>query len=293
MQRDQTETIGKSIVEYGPLSRRVYLKKLHGEDFPALLERLDDLARSRGLTKIFAVADAAFEPGFADRGYQVEARVPNFFGGEREGLFLGKFFSSDRALIANAARLEKILQAARESAKSERNLQPADTGPLPVPIRLSPHHAGALSALYSSTFSFYPVPVFDPAFLAACMADGSRYAAVMDDGGPIAAGAAELDRQASNAEMTDFATLPEWRGRGLAGSILRSLETSLSEEGVSTAYTIARAESLPINRMFAANGYLFAGMLANNTCIGQGIETMNVWHKHLGTSQKALGGDGR
>ena len=81
--------------------------------------------------------------------------------------------------------------------------------------------------------------------------------------------------------MTDFATLPEYRGRHLATALLRRMEQQVKQRGIQTAYTIARAVSYGMNITFAKTGYAFAGTLANNTNICGNLESMNVWYKHL------------
>lgn len=42
--------------------------------------------------------------------------------------------------------------------------------------------------------------------------------------------------------MTDFATLPDYRDRGLAQRLLTHMEAQMSEKGLKTAYTIGRDE---------------------------------------------------
>ena len=81
--------------------------------------------------------------------------------------------------------------------------------------------------------------------------------------------------------MTDFATDPDFRGRGFAGMLLHAMEISVQKEGCLLAYTIARALSRPINTTFSANGYLHGGLLPNNTNICGGFESMNVWYRRL------------
>jgi putative beta-lysine N-acetyltransferase len=81
--------------------------------------------------------------------------------------------------------------------------------------------------------------------------------------------------------MTDFATMPPERGKGLAAMLLWHMEDAMSCEGFFTAYTIARAASFGMNMAFAKCGYTFGGRLTNNTNIGGRLETMNVWFKSL------------
>jgi putative beta-lysine N-acetyltransferase len=81
--------------------------------------------------------------------------------------------------------------------------------------------------------------------------------------------------------MTDFATLPSHRGRGIATRLLGLMDLRAREAGVRVAYTIARASSFGMNITFGRRGYRYAGTLVNNTGIGGAIESMNVWYKTL------------
>ncbi len=90
--------------------------------------------------------------------------------------------------------------------------------------------------------------------------------------------------------MTDFATLPKWRGKGFAQCLLLHMEKTMKRRGIKTAYTIARAMSAGMNVTFSRAGYRFGGRLKNNTNISGNIESMNVWYKQLTGEQKtALG----
>lgn len=55
----------------------------------------------------------------------------------------------------------------------------------------------------------------------------------------------------------------------------------MADEGIKTAYTIARSTSFGMNKTFARQGFDFGGTLVNNTLIGDTIESMNVWYKAL------------
>ena len=100
-------------------------------------------------------------------------------------------------------------------------------------------------------------------------------------GGLIALSAAEIDESAQNVEMTDFATLPEWRGNGMGVQLLLHMEKEIQLKGIKTAYTIARAKSIGINITFSKLGYAYGGRLKNNTNISGNIESMNVWYKTI------------
>jgi putative beta-lysine N-acetyltransferase len=135
-----------------------------------------------------------------------------------------------------------------------------------------------MSALYGEAFQSYPFPIHQPAYLTRLIDEGVGYFGVRKSGRLVAVAAAEIDPRAENAEMTDFATRPEWRGNGLAKRLLRHMESTVAARGIKTAYTIARAGSEGMNRVFMRQGYQYAGWLTNNTQIGGRIESMLVWY---------------
>ena len=124
-------------------------------------------------------------------------------------------------------------------------------------------------------------PIHDADYLIETMADHIIYYGIWDGSDLLALASAEMDRQHAYAEMTDFATRPDCRGRGFAQALLGVLEQAAAAEEISTAYTIARAYSAGMNITFAKNGYQFSGTLTNNTHISGELESMNVWHKPL------------
>lgn len=155
------------------------------------------------------------------------------------------------------------------------------------PIRfriLRPEDTMKMAELYRAVFPSYPFPILDPEYLRSCMENHVLYVGAECDGTLAAISAAEMDPADKNAEMTDFATLPEFRRQGLARRLLARMEKEVQNFGIQTAYTIARAGSPGMNLTFAQSGYAFAGTLINNTHIAGRIESMNVWYKALNDS---------
>jgi putative beta-lysine N-acetyltransferase len=90
-----------------------------------------------------------------------------------------------------------------------------------------------------------------------------------------------LHRKWTLTTMTDFATLSGHRRQGLAGCLLKAMDAEMIQQGLKTAYSIARSLSAAMNITFAKNGYRYGGTLGNNTNIAGRIESMNIWYKHL------------
>jgi putative beta-lysine N-acetyltransferase len=91
-----------------------------------------------------------------------------------------------------------------------------------------------------------------------------------------------MDNESKNVEMTDFATLEGHQGKGVSAYLLQKMEQNMVSEGMKVSYTIARATSYPMNKVFSRAGYAYGGRLINNTNICGTYESMNVWYKALG-----------
>ena len=270
---DTIETIKGSVVQHGRHNDRIYLMHFGTVDTPGLIARLEDLAMERGYGKILAKIPAPAWQPFKSADYCQEAVVPGFFKGSTDGLFIAKYFSAARRSPPSPPISFKP-SALRKAHPATMSIQ------LVMPCR--PLDAEEMASLYGRVFKTYPFPIQEPAYLARMMDAGARYFCIRLQGKIAAVASVEIDREHQNAEMTDFATLPKWRGRGLAGKLLLQLEQTARELGLKTAYTIARAASRPMNAVFCNRGYTYAGLLKKNTQIGGRIESMTVWHKSLG-----------
>jgi putative beta-lysine N-acetyltransferase len=97
----------------------------------------------------------------------------------------------------------------------------------------------------------------------------------------ISVSSSEIDYENYNAEMTDFATLKEFRGNNLSYFLLKKMECDVRKLMIKTVYTIARSLSYGMNITFSKMNYEFGGTLYNNTCISGDIENMNIYYKNL------------
>jgi len=278
MRNDAIETFGQSVIQHGPENDRVYLMKLAKEDLPEVITNIDSLAVSHDYSKAFVKVPESAQGLFAEHGYQVEAKIPGLFKGQEDGFFMAHYFHADRLVDHAADKVKKVLDTAHIKAEQSRQaVLPADCH-----CRLAkPDNCKQMAKLYQQTFASYPFPIHDPQYLASTMAKNVIYAGIWQGDQLLALASAEIDRQNSNAELTDFATDLNWQGRGLATILLQFLEVELQRFEIKTCYTIARAMSYGMNICFAQNGYQFAGTLVKNTQISGSLESMNVWHRPL------------
>jgi len=271
---DTYETINSSLLHHGPLNRRAYLVQLAPEDAEGMPRSLHRLARERGYTKLLARVPRTCRKPFAEAGFEVEARLPRYYQGREDCLYMARYLDPQRRQPRNPQRVEDVLAHANE-AEETGSCGAAEVQPL------GPEAATELAALYRAVFQAYPFPVFSPEYLKKCMDSGYRYCGVYKQGRLAAAACAEPDAPARAAELTDFATLPDFRRQGFAGALLQSMLQQARASGESTLFTICRAGSWGMNRAFAASGFLHAGTLWNNTHFDGRLEDMNIWTLHL------------
>lgn len=272
------EKLGNSQIQHGPDNNRIYLMKLDPADLPGITEDLDRLADQNGYTKIFAKVPSPHAPAFIANGYRREGKIPQFYEGKTDAAFLGKFINPAREISPQREEIENIIALAQsKNGKADK--------PLPDGYTLRPAveaDAEEMAEVYRQVFASYPFPIHDPDYLIETMRSHVCYFVAEKDGKIAAAASGEMDKENRNAEMTDFATLPEHLGNGLAVHLLKFMEPEMRKRNIATLYTIARAISPGMNITFAKCGYTFGGTLINNTQISGSIESMNLWFRQAG-----------
>lgn len=277
---DKIENIGNSVIQHGMQNKRIYLMKLDKKDFPDIIGKLELIAANNYYTKIFAkIPDWALE-GFLQEGYLIEAHIPKFYNGDNGVFFVSQFIDHSRSAVEPQLRnkIEKNIGI----AKSKQNGMTLLTFPDNLQIRQLNHDdTPDLANLYKAVFDSYPFPIFEADYLKETMDSHIDYFGAFIENNLVAASSAEMDKNSKNAEMTDFATLPDYRGNNLSMMLLKEMEALMRRKKMKTVYTIARSLSAGMNVTFAKMNYAFAGTLINNTNIAGKIESMNVWYKRL------------
>ena len=264
-------------MHHGKVNDRVYLMKLGTADPVSVISTLETLIAEKRYTKFFAKIPESARKPFIDNGFKTEAAIPNFYDGTEDAVFLGKYYDPKRRIEPQAKKYDAVAKITRIQVK-----QPKDSQHNDCLMRVcTADDVENMAQLYAQVFGSYPFPIHDPAYLRSTMDSHVKYFCVERRGKIVALSSAEIDTKHANAEMTDFATLPNRRGKGYARQLLYFMEEHMRSDAIQTAYTIARAISPGMNITFAKAGYTFGGRLINNTNIGGNIESMNVWYKPL------------
>jgi len=274
---DAIETIGNSLVQHGSGNDWAYLMKLHATDAPQITEQLDQLASSRGYSKLCAKVPGWEAGRFVAAGYHMEAAIPYFFPEGGSACFMAKYFDPDRKLERQPQLVQQILLAAATQQQA---------GAMPLPVGFSMRQAKtkdaeAIAALYREVFSARPLTIHNPACIAAAIKEGTAFFGVWRERSLVALASVHSDPASSSAELSNFATLAGCRGKGIALHLLQQMEAQVLPLGIRSVFGTARAYSFSNNLSFARNGYRFGGTLTNNTTIYGKMESVNLWHKAL------------
>ncbi|MDZ7761810.1 MAG: putative beta-lysine N-acetyltransferase [Desulfovermiculus sp.] len=283
---DTITTYGRSVIQFGPLNNRVYLMKLDSDDLQDIVPELEELANANGLSKICAKVPQQAQTHFVNRGFGLEARIPGFFHGQENGLYLAKFLHPARSQPdqtcpeppweTNSSQIEPGVH------QPECSLTRKLSSEMPI-HKLGLERAKEIARIFARNFSAYPFPLQDLDYLQECMQTNVCFFGLEMKGQIAALASSEMDEAAGHVEMTDFITLPSFRGQGLATLILQAMEQEMRMRGFWIAFSIARAGSPGINSVFARQGYAYRGRLVQNTRFNKKLEDMNVWSKRLFT----------
>jgi len=269
---------GGSVIQHGQYNNRIYLLKLGESATEKLPTDLIQMAERYGYSKVFAKIPSSHSPGFHHAGYVEEASIPRFYNGSETCLFMARYLNDRRAEESDTEILDAILHLALSKAKT--SITPFGTSQFMI-RRCEEKDVDNMASIYRKNFSTYPFPIHDPFYLLDTMQKNVIYFGVEADGELVALSSAEIDKSASNVEMTDFATLIQWQRNNFSSHLLLRMDREMKQIGIKTAYTISRAISPGMNVTFARLGYSYGGRLKNNTNIYADIETMNVWFKTL------------
>lgn len=277
MQPDKTIILGNSEIQYGPYNDRIYLMHLDPKDSKYIVDYVLDLADKKELSKIITKVPHRCMKDFLEKGFIIEATIPKFINENEHLHFMSKFLKKDRLFLNNKDILKKIRETAEKSLKFLPDQLPKNY----ILREAAFNDSCEIAMVYQAVFDSYPFPIMDPHFIESNLSSNVRYFIIKEFDTIIAVASAEMNPDTNSVEMTDFATLPEYRGRKLGSHLLWEMENRMVNEGYKVAYTICRADAYGINITFARRGYKFGGLLVNNTNISGDISSMNIWHKHL------------
>lgn len=221
--------------------------------------------------------DEPAKSGWRICGFRKEAVIRRFFADGADAVLWARYQDDRRARDDRSEEHDRIV----DIALSKDQIIPQLDSETYACHRGTLENVGEIVDLLQQIFPDYPTPLAPRYISDRLTRRASHYRLIRDaDGSLVAATSAEIDHVNRNAEMTDCATLPEVRGRGLMAYLLWRLEQDMVELfDIRDLYTIARADETGMNCVFRKLGYSYDGRLINNCRMPNGWESMNIWCK--------------
>ncbi|MCY6371122.1 putative beta-lysine N-acetyltransferase [Clostridium ganghwense] len=267
---------GNAKIKVDTFNKRIKILQLTG-DLKELLQKLKPLIEEHELAKIFYISLEEDIEKFKEQGFIMEAKIDNFLNG-KSGYFLSKFLTTKRKMSISIPEEEEILIKAREYI-DEKYYYPMDKK---FTIKTAEEDdVFKMTQLYNEVFETYPTPLHDEKFIKSAINNDVLFKLILWDDKIISSASADMDSRYLNAEMTDCATLKQYRGEGLMGRLIYELEEALKKTNYKVLYSMARAISPGMNIVFSKHGYEYGGRLINHCHICGQLEDMNIWIKKL------------
>lgn len=268
-------------------------------DGEALAEALKRTAHAENRGRIVVMAPTEMADDMRDADFYREGMIPGFYGGDGDCTVMGYSVDPTRETLGFANDVAEVDALVEAYQPRVRNHPPVFTE------RADVDDAPAIAALINATFEQYPTPSGRPDYIAEAIEDGIPFRVVRAGGGLrangglradgglralrglhdgeglLACASADLITEARTAELTDCATRPAARGRGIMQAILTDLMDDLRDIDYPTAFTLARARIPGVNLAFKRLGFGFRGRMRQSCRIGGGLEDMNIWSRHL------------
>jgi len=241
------------------------------------IKRIIHFSSREHLGKIICNCDFESSKIFIEAGFYSEGKIEGYFKG-KDALCMSYFISSDRKICSNFPKKELLVKQCL--AVRDTFIQRSDN-PKYCIRNANENDIEEMVELFSTVFSTYPSPIYDEEFLKQTMNEKVLYKVAVYDGKIIGVASADMDKENLNAEITDCATYPDYRGKGILSNIIYSLELDLKKKSFITLYSLSRAIIPGVNIVLSKHNYEYAGRLVNNCNICGTFEDMNIWVKNI------------
>ncbi|SHI90626.1 putative beta-lysine N-acetyltransferase [Desulfosporosinus lacus] len=267
------EVSSSSLISVDERNKRLVVNGYTQGTKPSLFSReLIDLAITKELEKIWLWALPRDVPEFLRCGFHIEGNI-FCYNYEEFAVSLAYYVFKARGLSDKIQTENDIVYTVRtEPIKQSQSL------PIGMELKiLDETFARQISQVLTKVFVSYPSPVESSQYIRSLMHNGNIFAGAFSQEKLIGLAAAYPDYLFNRCEMTDCATIAEYRGHSLSERLLGILEDEVQKQGSFILYTLARAQSYGMNRVFYKLGYRYQGRLINNCHIAGSFEDMNLW----------------
>jgi putative beta-lysine N-acetyltransferase len=269
--------VGKAI-DLDPHNRRIKVYPLpKGSNFNEVHQALLKLAKENECDKIIYYTTQEDKEMFEEASCDQEGKIDGFFQGE-DAYIYSTFLNSYRNHPTDWEQEQKVMEIVEQDHKKMQDIS------LPSGYEMrsaTQEDATDMAKLYGKVFKTYPTPMNDPQFISKIMDEDVYFTIIEHKDQLISACSADVFPQFNAAEMTDCATLPEHRGKGLLSQQFIHLEKRMERQGLHTLFSYTRAVSVGMNLINSRHGYSYGGRMIQNSNISGRLEDMNIWVKTI------------
>ncbi|WP_085993331.1 putative beta-lysine N-acetyltransferase [Oceanobacillus senegalensis] len=209
--------------------------------------------------------------------FNYEGKIKGFFNGNDSfiyALFLNKEENGNKeeekeTIILNKAK-DFFNQGEKYSISREYTIRWAKPG-----------DRYNMATLYDTVFESYPTPMNDPDFILEMMNSDVYFSVAEKNGEIVSACSADVMPAFNAAELSDCATIPAHRGKGLLYNQALRLIRLMGEMKIKTFFSYSRSISMGMNIVNAKLGFTYGGKMIRNSNIAGRLENMNIWYKNL------------
>lgn len=256
-------------------NERIKLTKYSG-NIDKITNHLKEIALKKNLGKIICIVPENDKNKFLNNGFINEGFIEGYFKG-KNGCWVSYFCNENRKFSPHIEKENQIIEQSLRVKDQYEYSQLKDFN-----IRDgNKNDAKSLASLFKNVFETYPTPMENEDFIKEIIGDKVLFKVAEINGEIVSAASADIDKDFLNAEITDCATLNNYRGMGLLSNLIYNLEQDLKKNKFLTLYSLSRAISPGINIALSKHNYSYTGRLINNCKIMSGFEDMNVWVKDI------------
>ncbi len=175
-----SESIGKSAINHGKSSDRVYIMQCARDDSDAVFLRAHQLLDQCGYSKIIAKVPQEMKKELEKKDYQAEAWIPNFFM-ENRWIFLWPIIQiQKRGILRDRQQIEDVLNIAKQ--KTTASLRKPQRRAEEEIRLLEKGDSQEMAKVYKQVFATYPFPIFDAGYIEQTMDEHIIYYGVFCKG---------------------------------------------------------------------------------------------------------------
>lgn len=265
----------KLVIDY--FNKRIKVVNYGGPNYKDMAKRIDYITKENDFDKVFIKATSDDWEEFMAFGYILEGIFKHYYNGEH-GYCVSKFYTSERRDSDTIEKENEIIEKLFDYEQNEDEV--VLDGDYEIKIATK-EDISEIVSLYDKVFQTYPVPLNNSKYVETLMDNDVLFMYIKYKGDVVSSASADIDFLHMNAEITDCATNPDYRGQGFMSIIINHLEEEMKSRNIVGLYSIARAISFGMNKVFKKQGYSYTGRLINNCNICGKLEDMNLWVKKL------------